>query len=135
LEYESRGSANLILNASIKGANFGDGDLAAFVPLAEHITIADFSRTSVTDRSATAIAAMKHLRVLRLMHTRITDKTVQSLDPLDQLESLNVFDTQVTPAALPAVARLPKLAHCYAGQTAIPTEISVPQALIGKLVF
>jgi uncharacterized membrane protein len=135
LEYESRGSANLILNASIKGAKFGDGDLAAFVALAEHITIADFSRTAVTDRSATTIAAMKHLRVLRLMHTRITDKTVQSLDPLDQLESLNVFDTAVTPAALPAVARLPKLAHCYAGQTAIPTGISVPQALIGKLVF
>lgn len=135
LEYDSRGSANLILNASIMGDRFGDGDLAAFVPLAEHITIADFSRTGITDRSATAIAAMKHLRVLRLMHTRITDKAVQSLGPLDQLESLNVFDTAVTPAALPAVARLPRLAHCYAGQTAIPTGISVPQALIGKLVF
>jgi hypothetical protein len=69
------------------------------------------------------------------MHTRITDKTVQSLGALDQLESLNVFDTPVTPAALPAIARLPNLAHCYAGQTAIPTGISVPQSLTGKLVF
>jgi uncharacterized membrane protein len=135
LEYESRGSSNLILNASILGSKFGDSDLEALAPLAAHTTVADFSRTAITDRSATAIAAMKQLRVLRLMHTRITDKTVQSLGDLDQLESLNLFDTPVTPAALPAVARLPKLAHCYAGQTAIPNGISAPQALIGKLVF
>jgi hypothetical protein len=135
LDYESRGSANLILNASILGPKFGDSDLEVLAPLAEHITLADFSRTAITDRSVTAIVAMKHLRVLRLMHTGITDKTVQGLGTLDQLEALNVFDTPVTPAALPAIARLPKLAHCYAGQTAIPPGISVPQALIGKLVF
>jgi hypothetical protein len=135
LAYESRGSANLILNASILGPKFGDHDLEALAPLAEHITVADFSRTAITDRSATAMAAMKRLRVLRLMHTGITDQTVQGLGALDQLESLNVFDTPVTPAALPTIAKLPKLAHCYAGQTAIPAGISVPQALTGKIVF
>jgi uncharacterized membrane protein len=135
LEYESRGSANLYLNASLLGAKFGDSDLAALAPLAEHITVADFSRAAITDRSATAIAAMKHLRVLRLMHTGITDTTVQGLGSLDQLEALNVFDTRVTPAALPAIARLPRLAHCYVGQTAIPPGIAVPQPLAGKLVF
>jgi len=135
LEYESRGSANLILNASILGPKFGDSDLEGLAPLAEHITLADFSRTAITDRSASAIAAMKQLRVLRLMHTRITDSTLQRLGTLDQLESLNVFDTPVTPAALPTIAKLPKLAHCYAAQTAIPSQIAVPQPLIGKLVF
>jgi uncharacterized membrane protein len=135
LEYESRGSADLLLNASILGAKFGDSDLVLLSPLAEHITVADFSRTAITDRSAPAIADMKRLRVLRLVHTRITDTTVQGLGALDQLESMNVFDTQVTPAALPAIARLPKLAHCYVGQTAIPAGISVPKNLIGKLVF
>ena len=135
LEYESRGSANLYLNASILGPKFGDSDLAAFVPLAEHITVADFSRTAITDRSASSIAAMKRLRVLRLMHTGITDAAVQELGSLDQLEAFNVFDTRITPAALPTIARLPKLAHCYAGQTAIPTGISVPKNLTGKLVF
>jgi uncharacterized membrane protein len=135
LEYESRGSANLILNASILGTKFGDSDLAILAPLAEHITVADFSRTAITDRSATAIAAMKHLRVLRLMHTGITDRTVQGLGTLDQLESLNIFDTPVTPAVLPAIASLPKLAHLYAGQTAIPNGVVVPQALTGKIVF
>jgi hypothetical protein len=54
---------------------------------------------------------------------------------MDQLESLNVFGTRVTPAALPTIAKLPKLAHFYVGQTAIPTGISVPKELAGKLVF
>jgi uncharacterized membrane protein len=135
LAYESRSSADLLLNASILGPKFGDNDLALLAPLAEHITLADFSRTAITDRSAGAIAAMKRLRVLRLMHTRITDATVQGLGSLDQLESLNVFGTPVTTAALPAIAKLPKLAHCYAGETAIPIGISVPEALTGKLVF
>jgi uncharacterized membrane protein len=135
LEYESRGSANLILNASILGPKFGDSDLEGLAPLADHITIADFSRTAITDQSASAIAAMKQLRVLRLMHTRITDSTVQRLGTLDRLESLNVFDTPVTPAALPTLAKLPKLAHCYAAQTAIPAGITAPPGLVGKLVF
>ena len=135
LEYESRGSANLILNASILGPKFGDSDLEALAPLAEHITVADFSRTAISDRSATAIAAMKRLRVLRLRHTRITDTTVQSLGALDQLESLNIFDTPVTSASLPTIAKLPRLAHFYAGQTSIPSGVNIPPALAGKLVF
>jgi uncharacterized membrane protein len=135
LAYESRGSANLNLNASLLGGKFGDADLSALAPLAEQITVADFSRTAITDRSATAIAAMKRLRVLRLMHTGITDTTVQALGSLDQLEALNVFDTRVTPAALPAIEKLPRLAHCYAGQTAIPAGIALPETLAGKLVF
>jgi hypothetical protein len=57
------------------------------------------------------------------------------LGGLDQLESLNLFGTSVTPAALPAISRLPKLAHLYAGQTSIPQGTPVPQALIGKIVF
>jgi hypothetical protein len=135
LQYESRGSAELILDASLLGAKFGDSDLAALAPLAEHISIADLSRTAITDRSARGIAAMKRLRVLRLMNTGITDATVQELAPLAQLESLNMFDTRVTPASLSTIARLPKLAHCYVGQTGIPVGIAAQQALAGKLVF
>ena len=134
LEYESRGSANLLLNASMLGPKFGDSDLAAFAPIAGSITIADFSRTAITDRSSRALAAMKRLVILRLMNTTITDSTVEALGALDQLESLNVFGTRVTSAALPAVAKLPKLAHFYAGQTAIPPN-SVPNDLAGKIIF
>jgi uncharacterized membrane protein len=135
LDYDSRTSADLRLNASILGNKFGDNDLEAFAPVAEQIIVADLSRTAVTDRCAAVIAAMKRLRVLRLMNTRLTDVTLLRLESLNQLESLNVFGTPVTPAALPAIAKLPKLSHFYAGQTGIQPGKSVPEDLLGKLVF
>ncbi len=135
LDYESRASAGLHLNASLLGTRFGDTDLAAFATLADHITSGDFSRTAITDRSAITIAAMKRLRVLRLTNTGITDATVQRLGTLDELESLNLFGTPVTSSVLPAISRLPKLAHLYVGQTSIPQGVSVPETLTGKLVF
>jgi uncharacterized membrane protein/mono/diheme cytochrome c family protein len=135
LDYESRGSADLRLNASILGTRFSDNDLADFATVAEHITVADFSRTGITDRSASTIAAMKRLRVLRLLSTGITDATLLRLGGLDQLESLNLFGTPATAASLPAISRLPRLAHLYVGQTSIPQGSPVPEALAGKLVF
>ena len=134
LDYDSRGSADLRLNASLLASKFGDKDLEAFVPVAEHVSFADLSRTAITDHSATAIAAMKHLRVLRLANTSLTDATLSRLGAMDQLESLNVFGTHATSAILPTIAKLPKLAHFYAGQTAIPPR-TVPQLLLGKLCF
>ena len=134
LEYESRGSADILLNASLLGPRFADEDLAALAPLQDHIVTADFSRTAITDRSAPAIAAMKRLRVLRLMDTKTSDVTVQSLTTLDQLESLSVFGTKITPAALPALARLTKLQHLYAGETAISSTRSLPESLKNKIV-
>jgi len=135
LDYESRGSADLVLNVSLMGPKFGDEDMAALKPFAEQIVIADFSGTAVTDRSAASIAVMKRLRALRLMNTRITDTTVQALSGLNQLESLNVFGTGVTPASLQALSRLPKLQHFYAGETRIPANIQVSEAVRGKLLF
>lgn len=135
LDYDSRGVADLRLNASILGSKFGDRDLEAFAPIAEHIIVADFSRTAITDHSATAIAAMKRLRVLRLMDTHLTDATFVNLETLNQLESLDVYGTPITPAVLPSLAKLPKLSHFYAGQTGIVPGKSVPDNLVGKLVF
>ena len=117
-----------MLNVSLMGAKFGDGDLAALNPVNEQIVTADFSGSGLTDRSASAIAAMKRFRVLRLMRTKISDKTVHALSGLSQLESLNVFGTEVTSAALPDVGHLPKLQHFYAGETKIPAEIQVSEA-------
>jgi uncharacterized membrane protein len=135
LDYDSRGSADLHLNASLLAGKFGDKDLEAFAPVAEHIAFADLSRTAITDHSAAAIAAMKHLRVLRLANTTLTDATLSRLGAMDQLESLNVFGTHATSAVLPGIAKLPKLARFYAGQTAIPPGGPLPQNLLGKLVF
>ena len=135
LNYESRDSADLVLNASLMSSKFGDADLRAFAPVADHITVADFSRTAITDRAAPGIAAMKRLRVLRLSQTKITDATLKALIGLDQLQSLNVYGTGVTIAALPLLEKLPKLEHIYAGQTAIPSGVTIPQDLTGKLVL
>ncbi len=135
LDYDSRGSAELRLNASLLGRKFGDRDLQAFAPVAEHIIAADLSGTAVTDNSAPVIVAMKQLRQLRLMDTRVTDATVLHLQALNQLESLNLYGTAITPAVLPTIAKLPKLLRFYVGQTRIRPGKSVPESLVGKVVF
>lgn len=135
IEYESRGSAHLVINTSLLGGKFGDGDLARLKPLYDQIVAADFSGSAITDHSAANLAAMKHLRSLRLMHTRITDTTVLALGGLSELESLNLFGTEVTPAALKAAEKLPKLRHLYAGETGIPANRALPDRLKGKVVF
>jgi len=135
LDYDSRGSADLRLDASILAGTFGDKELQAFAPVADHITTADLSRTAVTDRSAAVIISMKQLRTLRLMNTGVTDAMLLRLGELSQLESLNVFGTSTTAAVLPAVAKLPKLAHFYVGQTNISPAKPIPQNISNKLVF
>ena len=135
LDYESRGSADLVVNMSLRGSKFGDEDLAALKPLASQIVVADFSNTAITDRSAAVIAAMKHLRVLRLAHTKITDATVLALGGLNQLESVSVFGTAVTPAALSILAQIPKLQHIYVGETKITADASIPDTAKSKVVF
>jgi uncharacterized membrane protein/mono/diheme cytochrome c family protein len=135
LEYESRGSANLVLNASLSGDRFRDADLAALAPVADRVVVADLSRTGITDHSAPTIAAMKRLRVLRLMDTKITDVTARTFGQLELLESLSVFGTGVTSASLPTVAQLPKLRHVYVGETTIRADGSIPDALKGKVLF
>ncbi len=135
LSYESRGSADLIFNASLLGPKFTDNELEALAPVATHIVEADFSRSAITDHAAPAIAAMRRLRVLRLNNTKVGDATIQALAPLDQLESLSVFGTGVTPAILPVVARLPKLRRFYAGETSISRVATIPPSLKERIVF
>jgi mono/diheme cytochrome c family protein len=135
IQYESRSSAKLVINASLMGNKFGDDDLAHLKPLYDQIVGADFSNTAITDRSAPELAEMTNLRTVRLMHTRITDATVLALGGLSELESLNVFDTGITPAALKAAEHMPKLRHLYAGQTKIKANGSLPDGLKGKVLF
>jgi uncharacterized membrane protein len=135
LDYQSRGSADVTVNASWMGSKFGDRELAALAAIGEQIVIADLSSTAITDRSAPAIAAMKRLRVLRLTHTKITDVGVNAFGSLTQLESLSVFDTPVTAASLPTLARLPKLRRIYAGETNISAAGSVAPEMRDRLVF
>lgn len=135
IEYQSRSSADLVVNMSLLGSHFGDNDMAALAPISDRIVSADFSNSAITDRSAATIAAMKHLRTLRLMNTKITDATVQALGPLDQLESLSLFGTPVTAGALPALAKFPKLRHIYVSGTKLSADTTIPQEIKEKLVF
>jgi hypothetical protein len=96
IDYESRDSADLEVNASLMGARFGDPELAMLGPLAVHIARADFSGTAVTDASASGLAAMTGLERLRLANTRISDATIRALAPLKKLRSLSVTGTKVT---------------------------------------
>jgi hypothetical protein len=135
LDYESRSSAYLVIDASALGARFGDDDLAALKPLSGQIVVADLSGTAITDRSADLLAAMKAARVLRLTNTKITDATVLSLGGLDRLESLDLYGTAVTPACMKIVESLPKLRHLYLGSTKISADASVPDEMKDKVVF
>ena len=135
LDYRSRGSADIVVNAAWMQAKFRDEDLAALSPLADHIVIADFSNTAITDKSAVGIGAMKHLRVLRLMHTHIGDDSLQSLKSLSELESLSLFATLVVLGGVGALSRLPKLQHVYVGGTKISADAHVSEELVHKLVF
>ena len=52
VDYESRGSADLVVTVSWMESRFDDDELAALAPLADHIVTGDFSNTSITDKSA-----------------------------------------------------------------------------------
>jgi uncharacterized membrane protein len=135
LDYESRGSAGLVLDVSLLGPKFTDNELAAFAPVSDQIVSADFSGTAITDQSAAKIASMKRLRSLRLAHAKITDATVKALVSLSQLQSLNLFDTAVTAESLSVVSQLPKLQHLYVHQTKISPDTPLPDQLKNKIVF
>ena len=134
LDYESRGSAGMVVDASLMGAEFGDEELAAMQP------------PSV--KSLSPIFRYRHYRSFRHLYRRhetctraashahrITNSTVLQLGGMDQLESLDVFGTGVTPACLTVVEHLPKLRHFYVGETKIPADVPVPEAVKSKLLF
>ena len=105
IAYESRSSADLEVDASLKGASFGDAGLAALAPLRGRLVRADFSGTAITDASAAGLAAMTSLRVLRLMNTKVTDTTIQALGSLKALRSLTVVGTAASETALAPLRR------------------------------
>jgi uncharacterized membrane protein len=135
LDYESRGSAGLVINVSLLGSNFGDNELSALAPVTDQIVYADFSGTAITDQSAAKIASMRRLRSLRLAHTKVTDATLKALVSLSQLESLNLFDTAISPDALTAIGQLPKLQHLYLHETKISPDTPMPDELKKKITF
>ncbi|HET7085488.1 MAG TPA: c-type cytochrome domain-containing protein [Rhizomicrobium sp.] len=100
ITYEARDSADLEIDASLKGRSFGDADLQALSPLAARIVAANLSGTAVGDASAPVLAAMVRLKSLRLSGTKVSDATIHALDEAKTLRSVTVVDTSVTARAL-----------------------------------
>ena len=100
ISYESRGSADLEINASLLGEKFGDAELAALAPLHDRIVRADLSGTAVGDASASTLVSMKRLKVLRLLNTKIGDATIRALTNAGALQSLAVVGASVSDQAL-----------------------------------
>ncbi len=100
VDYESRNSADLELNAALRGTAFTDSDLKAFLPLRSRILRIDLSGTSITDASAQSLAQMTALKTLRLANTRTGDVTLSALSEIKSLKSLTVTGTRTTRSAL-----------------------------------
>jgi hypothetical protein len=100
IAYEARDSADLEINASLKGADFADADVQALQPLAARIVRADLSGTAVSDASMPVLAAMPKLRNLRLSGTKVID--IRALERAPALKSLSLTDTKVSSSALAA---------------------------------
>lgn len=100
LSYESRGSADLYVDAALLRRAFGDKEFAALAPVSEHVIWADLSGTSISDASAQALAQCRRLRTLRLAGTRVSDATAQALRSLNELKALTVMGTALSESSL-----------------------------------
>ena len=100
ISYQSRNSADLELDASPRGAAFGDADLKAFAPLRARLVRVDLSGTAITEDSAPLLAVMPALKVLRLANTKTGDGMAAALASSKSLKSLTVTGTSATQAAL-----------------------------------
>lgn len=100
ITYEARATADLVINASLKGQDFGDSDIKDIALLSARIVRADLSGTAVTDASLPLLAAMPKLKILRLSDTKIRD--MHALESAPALKSLSVMDTSVNASSLAA---------------------------------
>ena len=104
IEYDSRSSADLVINASLRRQAFGDADLRALAPLRSRIVEVNLaSGTAVTDAVASDLASMPALRTLRLINTKTTGATLQALTSSTALKVLAV--TRTSPGALESLRR------------------------------
>jgi hypothetical protein len=114
IQYESRMSADLEVNASLLGTSFDDAGLRELTPLSDRIVWMDLSGTSVSDASADLLLAMKNLHTLHLNNMAVKDSTIQALLSLRALRSLTVIGSSVKAESL--VALRAKGVKVYGGE-------------------
>lgn len=114
VDYESRGSANLTINAALLGTRFGDREMTLLAPIAPSISRADFSGTAITDASAPVLASMTALENLRLVNSKITDAGIAALAGLKHLRALSVSGTAATTDSLATLRQRGVIIHADA---------------------
>ena len=98
-------SANVINVAK----SFNDAQVKLLVPVKDHLTWLDLSRSGITDQAAADLGQLSKLTKLHLENTVISDKTLQEIGKLENLEYLNLYGTKVTDEGLQNLENLKKL--------------------------
>ncbi len=122
LDYEYRGSGQLVFTAAGMRAKFGDEQLAKLVPVMPAMVSMDLSGTVVTAKGLRALSGASSLRMLRLAETGVGDEVMDTLAGLQSLESLNLFGTKVSGAGVSRLATLGKLRKLYLWQTEVDAK-------------
>jgi len=108
-------SANVINVAK----SFNDAQVKLLVPVKNHLTWLDLSRSGITDQAANDLGQLNMLTKLHLENTAVTDQTLQYIGKLENLEYLNLYGTKVTDAGLENLKSLKKLKKLYVWQTGV----------------
>ena len=116
---KSVGDGNPLLTVSCAGRtdDVDDNAVQMLLPLKDHITDLDLSRSRVGDGCCAAIAKMPRLTSLDLRQTGVGNAGVKLLGACGELRRLNLFDTRTGDYALLALAGLKKLEKLYLWQT------------------
>lgn len=109
----------LAANARLRGADFGDEQLAALRTIAPALHHLDLGGTAITDAGLVYLQEMNELRRLQLDATAISDTGLLHLEPLVRLESLSLHTTAISDAGLESLRILPRLRRLYLWQTAV----------------
>jgi uncharacterized membrane protein len=110
----------LEINASSRGAAFGDADLVLVAPLAPWVVELNVARTGVTDQGLALLPPLSALAVLRLDGTAASDAGVGAiLRGAPSVQAINLVETRVTDATARRLAGLERLRSVYLWGTAV----------------
>jgi hypothetical protein len=109
---------NAVLDISLAGAPFDDGDLARLKVLTG-LQGLDLTSTRVTDKGLVHLEGLTKLHSLDLTGTKITDAGLTSVKRLHDLERLDLFGTRVTAAGLAHLIALRRLEELNLSDTRI----------------
>lgn len=112
----------LSANALNVAKSYNDAQVKLLVPVKEHLTWLDLSRSAIGDGAAGDIGQLAKLTKLHLENTGIGDAMLSEVGKLTNLEYLNLYGTKVTDAGLDHLKGLKNLKKLYVWQTGVTEE-------------